>query len=134
MGVKMRAIYYGDYNYMIRVDEQRSRRKARTRQVRRQKLLVIGLLITIALVLFCSIRAFAGTSEDSEGNVSKTYRSIKIYCHDTVESIAEENFCTNYSTVDKMADEIRHINHLSADETLIPGNYIVIPVCESSVY
>lgn len=130
----MRAIYYGDYNYMIRVDEQRSRRKARTRQVRRQKLLVIGILITIALVLFCSIRAFAKTGNDNEENVSKTYRSVKIYCHDTVESIAEENFCTNYSTVDKMADEIRHINHLSADETLIPGNYLVIPVCEAAVY
>ena len=51
-----------------------------------------------------------------------------------MESIAEENFCTNYSTVDKMADEIRHINHLSADESLIPGNYIVIPVCEAAVY
>ena len=130
----MRAIYYGDYNYMIRVDEQRSRRKARTRQVRRQKLLVIGILITIALVLFCSIRAFAKTGNDNEESVSKTYRSVKIYCHDTVESIAEENFCTNYSTVDKMADEIRHINHLSADESLIPGNYIVIPVCEAAVY
>ncbi len=130
----MRAIYYGDYNYMIRVDEQRSRRKARTRQVRRQKLILIGALITIALVLFFSIRTFAGTDPDTTDNATKTYRSVKIYCHDTVESIAEENFSTNYSTVDKMADEIRHINHLSPDEELIPGNYIVIPVYDPSGY
>ena len=131
----MRSIYYGDYNYMIRVDEQRNRRRARTRQVRRQKLILIGILVTLALVLFFSIRAFAktGRSDDAATSV-KAYKSVMIYCNDTVESIAEENFCYRYSTVDKMADEIRHINHLSTDEALIPGNYIVIPVCESSAY
>ena len=125
----MRNTYYGDYSYMYRVDEQRNRRLARARQVRREKMyLIIGVLITMALCSFFSIKAFANTdntSADSFG--TKQYRSIMIYCGDTVESIAEDNYSFQFSSVDRMAGEIRSINHLADDEVLIPGNYLVIP-------
>lgn len=49
----MRSTYYGNYDYMDRVEEMRFKRIARTRQVRRQKLLIIiGVLITMAFISF----------------------------------------------------------------------------------
>ncbi|MCR5673268.1 MAG: hypothetical protein K6F87_06090 [Lachnospiraceae bacterium] len=125
----MRTVYYGDYDYMIRVEDERQKRIARTRQVRRQKLLIIiGVLITMALCSFFSVKAFANTDTtmaDSFG--TKQYKSIMIYCGDTVDSIAEDNYSFQFSSVGRLASEIRSINHISADEKLIPGNYLVIP-------
>ncbi len=125
----MKKTYYGNYSYMNRVEEQRSRRVARQRQVKRQKLLfIIGVLITMAFISFFSVRAFANTdytSSDSFG--TKQYKSIKIYCGDTVESIADEYYTFQYSSTDKLADEIMRINHISKDDKLIPGNYLVVP-------
>ncbi len=128
----MKAVYYGDYNYMRRVEGQRIRRIARTRQVRRQKLfIIIGVLITMAFISFFSIRTFANTDNSSECFGTKQYRSIMIYCGDTVESIAEENYKMMYSSSDRMADEIRSINNIGEGESLIPGNYLIIPYLKS---
>ena len=125
----MKKTYYGNYDYMNRVQEQRSRRLARERQVKRQKLFfIIGVLITMAFISFFSVRAFANTDNtaaDSFG--TKQYKSIKIYCGDTVGSIADKYYSFQYSSVDRLASEIMSINHIAPDEKLIPGNYIVVP-------
>ena len=124
----MKATYYGDYNYMNRVEDQRLKRIARTRQVRRQKLfLIIGVLITMAFISFFSVRAFANTDSTPDCFGTKQYRSVMIYCGDTVESIAEDNYSLMYSSPDRMADEIRSINNIGRGEELIPGNYLIIP-------
>ena len=125
----MRNNYYDDSWYMSRVEEQQIRRRARARVVRRQKMfLIIGVLITMALCSFFSIKAFANTDNTAADCFgTKQYRSIMIYCGDTVESIAEDNYSFEFSSVGRMANEIRTINHLTSDEVLIPGNYLVIP-------
>ncbi len=124
----MKATYYGYYSYMNRVEEQRLRRIARTRQVRRQKFfLIIGVLITMAFISFFSIRTFANTDNSSECFGTKQYKSVMIFCGDTVDSIAERNYSFVYSSPQKMADEIRSINNLGRDEVLIPGNYLIVP-------
>lgn len=124
----MRSAYYGDYSYMNRVEDQRARRLARTRQVKRQKLfLFIGVIITMAFISFFSVKAFANTDTSSDCFGTKQYKSIMIYCGDTVESIARDNYCIMYSSADDMAKEIRSINHLDKEDRLIPGNYLVIP-------
>ncbi|MCR5301750.1 MAG: hypothetical protein K6E49_04860 [Lachnospiraceae bacterium] len=123
----MKSAYYGNYSYMTRVEESRSRRLARVRQVKRQKLfLIIGLLITILLCLFFSIKAFAGTKERTSGQ-DKQFTSVMIYCGDSVESLASDYYDVHYSSEDSLAKEIRSINHLGSDDRLIPGNYIIIP-------
>ena len=125
----MRSTYYGEYDYMDRVEEMRFKRIARIRQVRRQKMLIIiGVLITMAFISFFSIKAFANTNTTSSDSFGiKQYKSVMIYCQDTVESIAEDNYGFGFTSVDKMAEEIRNINHISPDEELIPGNYIIVP-------
>ena len=125
----MRTVYYGEYDYMDRVRDERQKRMERTRQVKRQKMLVIiGVLVTMALCSFFSVKAFANTDTtkaDSFG--TKQYKSIMIYCGDTVDTIAEANYSFQFSSARRLASEIRSINHISADEKLIPGNYLVIP-------
>ena len=125
----MRNTYYDEHYYMCKRQEQQIRRAARAREVRREKLfLIIGVLITMALCSFFSVKAFANTDNtqaDSFG--TKQYRSVMIYCGDTVGSIAEENYSYEFSSVDRIEREIRSINHLSSDEVLVPGNYLVIP-------
>lgn len=126
----MRKTYYGDYSYMNRVEDSKAARAkaARTRQLRRRKmLLLIGVIITIALCTIFSVKAFAKTDSTKGEFGMKQYKSIMIYCGDTVESIAQANFSFPYSSSDKLAEEIRSINHLGTDEKLIAGNYIVIP-------
>ena len=125
----MRSTYYGNYRYMDRVEEQRYRRIARARQVKRQKLLIIiGAFITIAFIVIFSVRASADTaSGDNDSFGTKQYKSVMIYCRDTVESIAEDNYGFGFTSVEQLSSEIRSINHISVDEALIPGNYIVVP-------
>ena len=105
------------------------RTRAAVRKIRYRKMFFItGVMITMALCSFFSIKAFANTDNtkaDSFG--TKQYKSVMIYCGDTVESIAEDNYSSLFSSVGSMADEIRNINHISYDEKLIPGNYRVIP-------
>ena len=126
---EMKRTYYGNYNYMDRVEEQKCRRIARQREVRRQKFfIIIGVIITMAFISFFSVRAFANTDNTSADCFgTKQYKSIKIYCGDTVGSIADEYYSFQFSSVDKLAEEIMKINHISPDEKLIPGNYLIVP-------
>ncbi len=124
----MKSSYYRIDSYIEMYGMQRERKLARARQVRRQKsLIIIGVLITMAFISFFSVRAFADTGNTSDFFGTKQFKSVKIYCGDTVESIAEDNYCALYPSVGKYAQEIRKINHISEGEELIPGNYLVIP-------
>ena len=105
-------------------------RRAKYERVRQLKIriaIMIGIMITLILCLVFSIRAFANTDEASVDLSSKQYKSIMIYCNDSVESIAEEYYTPEFSSVKRMEDEIRNINHISPYDELIPGNYLVIP-------
>lgn len=127
----MRNTYYGDYSYMNRLENSRSARQKyeRTLQLRRRKLLLLfGIVITIILCTVFSEITFAGTKSSKEGECGmKQYKSVVIYCGDTVESIAKANYSFPFSSCEQLADEIRSINHIGKNESLIAGNYIVIP-------
>lgn len=126
----MRTICYGDYEYMERVYSNKKAYIARTKQVRKQKMILsFGIFITILFIAIVSIKAFvyANDSKDTTDYGVKQYKSIMIYCGDDVESIAEEYINGPYSSVNSYAYEIMNINHISNETQLIPGNYIVIP-------
>lgn len=124
----MKAYYYNDYNYMERVQMQRSARIARTKQVRKQKaLLALGIFITIMIITILSVRKAYANDRTNIDYGTKQYTSVVIYCHDTVDSIAEKYINGPYTSVDDYAKEIKSINHISQNDSLIPGNYLVIP-------
>lgn len=119
-----------NYNYMERINQQKMNRLARTKQVRKQKqYIIIGLFITILIISFFSMRAFVYANErvSTSETSGKQFKSVVIYCGDTIDSIAEEYFDYHYSSVNSFEKEIRIINHLSFNDTLIPGNYITVP-------
>ena len=121
--------YYEDYNYMERVENERVKRMARVKQVRIQKLiLAVAIFITILICTIFSLKAFVYASDKTTDKGTKMYKSVVIYCGDTVTSIAEEYFPTSsYESADKLIGEIKSINHISEDTSLIPGNYLVVP-------
>lgn len=126
----MNRHYADNYNYMERIEERRYKRIARSKQVKRQKILLfVGLFITILLITIFSIKAFAYANDSTTAQQpTKQFSSVMIYCGDSIESIANENYILNgYASASSFASEIRSINHLSQDSKLIPGNYIVVP-------
>lgn len=125
----MRSTYYNNYNYMERVQQQKVARIARTKQVRKQKmLLAFGIILTIFICTLFTIKAFAYSKDENPIEYgSKQYKSVVIYCGDSIESIAEANYCEAYKNVNEYKKEILNINHLTSDVKLIPGNYIIIP-------
>lgn len=124
----MRKIYYGDYEYMMRLEEQKRRSAARAKQVKQQKIiLALGIFITILICTLFSIRAFVYAEDDlSKNSFTKEYKSICIYCGDTLESIASEYCNEDIISTKEYINEIKSINHLD-NTKLIPGNYIVVP-------
>lgn len=128
-GLIMRNTYYGDYNYMERVEAQRQQRIARTKQVRKQKILLsVGIFLTILIISLLSVRALVYANDNNtSANNTKLYKSVVIYCGDTVSSIAVNNFSNEYENTANLEKEILSINHLASDEKLIAGNSIIVP-------
>lgn len=83
-------------------------------------------LLVLIIVLF-SCKAFAYAGESVETSKMKCYRSITIYSGDTLPAIADKNIPPEYSDAASFMKEIAFINHINIDETLIPGNHLIIP-------
>lgn len=108
----------------IRDARRRENYRARTIAVRKQKVYIF-----VFSVIFFAVLFFASGIK-AETNVSETrvklFRSIMIYSGDTLESIAEENISPEYSSYNKLIDEIKFINDLNTDNITV-GNRIIIP-------
>lgn len=92
--------------------------------------LIILVFVTVALVTLLSIRRFAYANDDNSSVYNKQYRSVTIYCGDSVESIASDTLGCGYTSLDQYINEICNINHLSRGSDLIPGNFLIIPYYE----
>lgn len=116
-----------NYNYMTRVEEQRIRRLNRYRQNRINKLILIGLIASFIIGSIITVNAFAASNTTKDINYTKQYKSICIYCGDTLDNVAEEYYTDEYKSINQFKKEIKAINHIAEEDALIPGNYIVIP-------
>lgn len=86
------------------------------------------LMITFSIIF--SIKKATYANEIDNSCLRKQYKSITIYCGDTLEDIASNNFGPGYKNESKLISEICHINHITTSTKLIPGNYIIIPYYE----
>ncbi len=121
------------YENRIRREEFESRQRyikaARVKQVRMQKSVLF--LISFLFILFFTLFLISKMTYANENeSVTKQYKSITIYCGDSVASISEDFATHGYTSYDKYAKEICSINHISRETTLIPGNHIIIPYYE----
>ena len=95
-----------------------------------RKAFMIILFLLIFAITFFSIRllTYANDSVDDCSH-KKQYKSIMIYCGDTVSSLAEDNIGYGY-TKESLIREICAINNISSGSELIAGNYLIIPYYE----
>lgn len=101
-----------------------SRREARVHFQR--MLIVIGviLLLSIAILLGTSMKAFA-SSRTTDVPVYKYYTSIQIQPGDTLWDIAQEYTVNTDISVPDYIEEVRTLNHLS-DTNVHSGEHIVV--------
>ena len=125
-----------DY-YFERIENSRY---ARVNGLRHQKVLKLrrirhlifmaALFIAIVIISMLSIRHFT-FADDSDINVRKQYKSVMIYCGDTVSDLSEDFIRLGYPSKEALQKEICSINSISLDSRLIAGNYIIIPYYEN---
>ena len=103
--------------------------RERRRVVRRQKFCVLAaaIVIVLAFSVFTGARfTFANQNQSSPAKV-KCYKSIIIYCGDTLTSIADEYCSDEWKDRASYIHEVESINHLDEDTVLIAGNYLCVP-------
>ena len=87
-------------------------------------------MITLALtvLLICSaVICFASTvSAKSSAKREKYIAKVYVEYGDSLWSIANENFSSEYSDTAELVEEIKKINHLYSDK-IIAGEYILVP-------
>ena len=136
-----------DINSEIRIKNKNHRRIIYSRRFNRMTIRFITALTALLMTatITCTFTSFARTGSsgrDSIPELKKYYTSVMIYPGDTPESIADkycfpegtprsiaDNFSSPvYSDKVSPAEEILSINHLSPDNSLQPGNHIIVPV------
>lgn len=120
-----------DYYYYERAINNRYARtcsKRRVSQFNRRVIMVMLFLIILIFAVF-SIRLFTYAKDSSE-EYKKQYRSVTIFCGDTVESIAAQNMGCGYSSENSLIREICSINNISSGSDLTAGNHLIIPYYE----
>ncbi len=103
--------------------------KRRRAEVRRQKLILSGVIITAILFITFTAGARITFAMNGGNNIRrvKQYRSVMINCGDTLTSIASSSYSDDFKDIEFFMHEINMINHLDEDEELIAGNYLTIP-------
>ena len=95
--------------------------------VRKQKsLLFLIIFLLVMIIMLFMIRRHVLASETVSD--CKYYRSITIYSGDTLYSIAVDHADElHYEDTDAYIRELRFINHMTAEDEVIPGNHLIIP-------
>ena len=117
----------------IRNDERVRYRKAvirrRRAEVRRQKLILSGVIIAAVLMLTFFVGARLTFAKSVSNNIKrvKCYKAVMIGCGDSLDKIAGNMYTDDFPDVFSFEHEINVINHLDEEEELIAGNYLTIP-------
>ena len=106
----------------------RKRAFARKREMKRNiTLIIIG--VSLLLILTFLHKSITSNASDLTGKTyCKYYQSIMIEEGDTLWSYAKEyGDKIHYESSLDYIEEVRFINHIDSDNSLIIGNYIVVP-------
>ena len=116
-----------------RSEDLRSERRIRNNRIRRQREMrkdFLMLVMTICLVITCSIsfNSFRSNAKDDSVKTSyKYYKSIVIDNDDTLWSIAEEYMDDeHYDSINAYIQEVKNMNSLTDDEIQY-GEHLIIP-------
>ena len=117
----------------MRIEDVRSERRILKNRIRRQREMKKNFLIlvmTICLIITCTIsmNGFRSNAKDGSTEVSyKYYKSISVANNDTLWSIAEQYMdAEHYDSISDYIQEVKCMNHLT-DDMINYGDYLVIP-------
>lgn len=93
-----------------------------------KKLIITGCVIiaVISLILLFNVTSSAKNTY----NYNTCYSTICVESGTTLWDIATSNYSVEYGDFDDYINEIRSLNHLSKNDMIHAGEYIVIPVCK----
>ena len=121
----------------MRIEDVRSERRILKNKIRRQREMKKNFLIlvmTVCLIITCSISlsGFRSNAKDDTTEVSyKYYKSIAVAGNDTLWSIAEEYMDEeHYDSITDYIEEVKSMNSLTND-TIHYGEYLIIPYYDS---
>lgn len=114
------------------MSERRIRNNRRKRQQELKRKGIILLLSIISVLVINSIFfGFSAKASDSSKKIYyKYYTSILIQDGDSLWNLAEKNWDEHFLSKRAYIDEIKKTNNLS-DDTLISGQYLIIPYYSS---
>ena len=128
------------YNSMghMRIEDVRSERRIRKNRIRRRRELKKNFLIfvmTICLIVTCTIsmNGFRSNAKDDSTDVSyKYYKSITVANNDTLWSIAEQYMDgQHYDCINDYIEEVKRMNNLT-DDVIHYGEYLIIPYYDNN--
>lgn len=128
------------YNSMnlMRIEDVRSERRIIKNRIRRQREIkknFIILIMTVCLIITCSVslNAFRSNAKDDITEISyKYYKSIAIDNDDTLWTIAEKYMDEeHYDSIFDYIQEVKSMNSL-IDDVIHYGDYLIIPYYDNN--
>lgn len=120
-----------EYYYERAVNNRYNRTVVRRREaIFHRRLLMIVLFMIIFTITFFSVKLLTYADDSTDDySYKKQYKSVTIYCGDSVSSIAREYMGYGY-TETALIREICSINNISSGCELTAGNFLIIPYYE----
>lgn len=114
-----------EYERAIRNHNRAIRRK---REVRRNIFMIVAGVSLILVLSFLHKSIVTNASALSTKTYCKYYESIMIEEGDTLWAFADEfSDDLHYDNIFDYIEEVCFINHIESNETLVAGNYIILP-------
>lgn len=105
----------------------RRNRERRARQLRRKMFLfIVAVLLGGFLALIGNV-IFSRAKDSKETVTYKYYQSYQINAGDTLTSIAQTYTDEKINSVSSYIKEVKQMNHLSDEDLLQAGDYLIIP-------
>lgn len=105
----------------------RRNRERRARQLRRKMFLFIAAVLLGGILALIGNVIFSRAKDNNETVTYKYYQSYQINAGDTLISIAQTYADEEISSVSSYIKEVKQMNHLSDEDLLQAGDYLIIP-------
>ena len=105
----------------------RRNRERRARQLRRKMFLFIAAVLLGGILALIGNVIFSRAKDNNETVTYKYYQSYQINAGDTLTSIAQIYADEEISSVSSYIKEVKQMNHLSDEDLLQAGDYLIIP-------
>lgn len=111
-------------------DRSYIRKMERTKQVKRQIMILVMTFIAVIIlaVLFGSF--FSKANSNTDQSEYKYYTTIQVSNGDTLTKIAQKYYDDHYDTLEDYIEEVKEMNHLK-DDLIKSGQYLLVPYYSS---